>query len=70
MGHSVKEMLDISPTVPRGTVFIGFSECGHEWVAVLGPSAVWYLRVPECVSRSEVGLKVVTLCMMIERIRE
>ncbi len=45
-GHPpVKEMIDKSPTVPRGTVFVGFCECGHEWVAVLGPSAVWCLWV-------------------------
>ncbi len=62
MGHSVKEMLHKSPTVPRGTVFVGFCERGHELVAVLGPSAIWCVWIPKCVSRGEIGLKIITLC--------
>ncbi len=51
-------------------MFGGFFERAHELVAVLGPSAIRCVWIPECVSSGEIGLKVMTLCMMLERARK
>ena len=51
-------------------MFVGLCQRAHELVTILGPSAIWCVRIPECVSRGEIGLKVMTLCMMLEGARK
>ena len=70
MSHPVKEMLDKLSTFPRGSMFFGFCERAHELVAVLCPSAIRCVWNSEGVTCGEIGLKVVTLCMMFERVRK
>ena len=51
-------------------MFGGFCERAHELVAVLGLLAIWCVWIPECVWSGEIGLKVMALCMMLERARK